>query len=84
MRLDDYLDIEANERADRRRLAEEKSYAIVDHLEQFEERFDDVVQGDSLYGGVSPSIFVGRSNNPRVSTGILSPVGHDQNDGRRC
>ncbi|WP_152040579.1 DNA repair protein NreA [Salinigranum salinum] len=75
MRLDDYLDIEANERAERRRLAEQKSYAILDHLQTFQERFDEVVQGDSIYGGVSPSIFVGRANYPRVSTGILSPVG---------
>jgi len=78
MRLDEYLDIEENERAERRRLVEEKSYAILDHLETFQDRFDEVVQGDSLYGGVSPSIFVGRSNYPRVSTGILSPVGHDE------
>ncbi len=78
MRLDEYLDIEENGRAERRRLVEEKSYAILDHLETFQERFDDVVQGDSLYGGVSPSIFVGRANYPRVSTGILSPVGHDE------
>jgi hypothetical protein len=78
MRLDEYLDIEENERAERRRLVEEKSYAILDHLETFQDRFDEVVQGDSLYGGVSPSIFVGRANYPRVSTGILSPVGHDE------
>jgi hypothetical protein len=78
MRLDDYIDIEANERAERRRLARNKSYAIVDHLQRFEERFDEVVQGDSIYGGVSPAIFVGRANYPRVSTGILSPVGHEE------
>jgi hypothetical protein len=78
MRLDEYLDIEESERAERRRLVEEKSYAILDHLETFQDRFDEVVQGDSLYGGVSPSIFVGRANYPRVSTGILSPVGHDE------
>jgi hypothetical protein len=82
MRLDDYLDIEANERAERRRLADEKSYAILDHLETFQNRFDEVVQGDSLYGGVSPSIFVGRANYPQVSTGILSPVGHDEDAAR--
>jgi hypothetical protein len=82
MRLDDYLDLEANERAERRRLAEEKSYAILDHLQRFEERFDEVVQGDSLYGGVSPSIFVGRANYPQVSTGILSPVGHEEDAAR--
>ncbi|WP_101296272.1 DNA repair protein NreA [Halegenticoccus soli] len=77
MRLDDYIEMEVNERAERRRLAMEKSYAIVDHLEDFRHRFDDAVQGDSLFGSVSPSIFVGRSNYPNVSTGILSPVGHE-------
>jgi len=80
MRLDEYVDIERNERAERRRLAEEKSYGILDHLETFQDRFEEVVQGDSIYGGVSPSIFVGRSNYPRVSTGILSPVGVDDAD----
>jgi len=75
MRLDEYVDIERNERAERRRLAEEKSYGILDHLETFQDRFEEVVQGDSIYGGVSPSIFVGQSNYPQVSTGILSPVG---------
>ncbi|WP_148413010.1 DNA repair protein NreA [Haloferax sp. KTX1] len=78
MRLDEYMDIERDERAERRRLAEEKSYGILDHLETFQDRFEETVQGDSLYGGVSPSIFVGRSNYPNVSTGILSPVGHDE------
>jgi hypothetical protein len=79
MRLDEYIELEAEgERAKRRRLAQEKSYDILDHLETFQDRFEETVQGDSLYGGVSPSIFVGRSNYPRVSTGILSPVGHDE------
>ena len=80
MRLDDYLELETNERAERRRLVQEKSYAILDHLETFQDRFDEVVQGDSIYGGVSPSIFVGRANYPRVSTGILSPVGVGQEE----
>ncbi|WP_224332484.1 DNA repair protein NreA [Haloprofundus halobius] len=77
MRLDDYIEFEANERAERRRLAMEKSYAIVDHLESFQHRFDERVQDDSLFGSVSPSIFVGRANYPNVSTGILSPVGFE-------
>ncbi|MFA1610554.1 DNA repair protein NreA [Halobellus rubicundus] len=77
MDLEEYVDIERNERAERRRLAEEKSYDILDHLETFQDRFEETVQGDSLYGGVSPSIFVGTSNYPKVSTGLLSPVGHD-------
>jgi hypothetical protein len=78
MRLDEYLDYEVDEAAERRRLAEEKNYQILDHLESFEHNFDAAVTGDSLVGSVSPSIFVGRSNYPNVSTGILSPVGHEE------
>jgi hypothetical protein len=77
MRLDEYVELEANERAERRRLAREKSYEILDHVETFQDRFEETLQGDSLFGSVSPSIFVGRSNYPNVSTGILSPVGRE-------
>ena len=41
MRLDDYLDFEENERAERRRLAQEKSYGILDHVETFQDRFEE-------------------------------------------
>ena len=77
MRLDEYIEFEANERAEKRRLAQEKDYEILDHLESFERRFEEHVTDDALVGSVSPSIFVGRSNYPNVSTGILSPVGHE-------
>ncbi|WP_255197313.1 DNA repair protein NreA [Halorarius litoreus] len=78
MRLDDYLDgFEQDERADLRKLAEEKSYAITDHLESVQTRFDETLSDDTLVGSTSPSIFVGRSNYPRVSTGLLSPVGDE-------
>jgi len=82
MRLDEYLEYEADEAAERRRLAEEKNYEILDHLESFESRFEEHVTDDSLVGSVSPSIFVGRSDYPTVSTGILSPVGHEDDAGR--
>ncbi|WP_435117298.1 DNA repair protein NreA [Halolamina sp. C58] len=82
MRLDEYLEYEADEAAERRRLAEEKNYEILDHLEQFESRFEEHVTDDALVGSVSPSIFVGRSDYPKVSTGILSPVGHEEDAGR--
>ncbi|WP_423751211.1 DNA repair protein NreA [Salinirarus marinus] len=82
MRLDEFIEIEQNERAERRRLAEEKSYAVVDHLDSFRERFEETVQGDSTFGSVSPSIFVGRSNYPNVSAGILSPVGNEERAGK--
>lgn len=78
MRLDDYLDgFERDESADLRRLAEEKSYAITDHIEDVKTTFDDALSGDALVGSTSPSIFVGRSNYPTVSTGLLSPVGNE-------
>ena len=82
MRLDEYLEYEADEAAERRRLAEEKNYEILDHLEGFENRFEEHVTDDSIVGSVSPSIFVGRSDYPKVSTGILSPVGHEDDAGR--
>ncbi|WP_121741091.1 DNA repair protein NreA [Natronorubrum halophilum] len=78
MRLDDYIeDLEPDEEAERRRLAKEKSYAITDHLEEFEQRFDDALSGDSLVGSTAPSIFVGRSNYPDIPVGLLSPVGDE-------
>jgi hypothetical protein len=77
MRLDEFVDIEANERAERRRLAKEKSYEILDHVESVADRVERSVSGDTVVGSVSPSIFVGRSNYPNVSTGILSPVGNE-------
>ncbi|MFB6243262.1 MAG: hypothetical protein ABEH80_04105, partial [Halobaculum sp.] len=77
MQLDDFLAYEVDDDAEQRRLAEEKSYEILDHLESFEHRFAEATGGDSRFGSVSPSIFVGRANYPRVSTGLLSPVGHE-------
>ncbi|AGB16853.1 hypothetical protein Halru_2267 [Halovivax ruber XH-70] len=78
MRLDEYIeDLEPDEEAERRRLAKEKSYAITDHLETVERRFDDVISGDSLVGSSAPSIFVGRSNYPDIPVGLLSPVGDE-------
>ncbi|MEF8780245.1 MAG: DNA repair protein NreA [Haloferacaceae archaeon] len=82
MRLDEYLEIEVNERARRRRLAEEKSYEILEHVETFQDRFEEAVSGDAVVGSVSPSIFVGRHDYPNVSAGILSPVGRE-NDAER-
>ncbi|MFP8954085.1 hypothetical protein ACLI4Z_14125 [Natrialbaceae archaeon A-arb3/5] len=78
MRLDDYIEeLEPDEEAERRRLAKEKSYAITDHIEDFERRFDDALSGDTLVGSTSPSIFVGRSNYPDIPVGLLSPVGDE-------
>ncbi|PCR89718.1 DNA repair protein NreA [Natrinema ejinorense] len=78
MRLDDYIeDLEPDAEAERRRLAKEKSYAITDHLEEFERQFDDALSGDTLVGSTSPSIFVGRSNYPDIPVGLLSPVGDE-------
>jgi len=78
MRLDEFIEgFERDEAAERRRLAREKSYAITDHLEDVERQFEQVVQGDSLFGSTAPEIFVGRSNYPNISTGLLSPMDRD-------
>ncbi|WP_115862836.1 DNA repair protein NreA [Halorussus litoreus] len=79
MRLDEFIEGLGPDEEDRkRRLAEEKSYEILDYVEQVEDRFAEVTSGDSLVGSTSPSVFVGRSNYPNVSTGILSPVGEEE------
>ncbi|MFC7044969.1 DNA repair protein NreA [Halobacteriaceae archaeon GCM10025711] len=79
MRLDEYIEgLKPDEAYERRKLAEEKSYEILDYLEGFEQRFESVAQGDSLFGSTAPSVFVGRSSYPNVSTGILSPVGEEE------
>jgi hypothetical protein len=79
MRLDEYFEeIERDEAAERRQLVKEKSYAITDYLEDVEHEFEQRVSDDALLGSTSPTIFVGRSSYPNVSTGVLSPVGHEE------
>lgn len=79
MRLDEYFEeIERDEAAERRQLVKEKSYAITDYLEDVEHEFDRRVSNDALLGSTAPTIFVGRSSYPHVSTGMLSPVGHEE------
>jgi hypothetical protein len=75
MRLGEYIDgFERDEAAERRRLAREKSYEITEYLDEVEQQFEAVVQGDSLFGATAPEIFVGRSSYPEVSAGLLSPM----------
>ena len=79
MRLDEYFEeVERDTAADRRRLIEDKSYAIVEYLEDVERQFESKVDGNSIFGSTAPTIFVGRSNYPQVSTGVLSPLGHEE------
>ena len=78
MRLDEYIEgFERDEAAEKRRLAEEKSYEITEYLDDVERQFEQAVQGDSLYGSTAPEVFVGRSGYPDVSTGVLSPMAGD-------
>lgn len=78
MRLDEYLEtVERDEAAERRRLAAERSYEVTEYLEDFEQRFESVAGSDTVFGSTAPSIFVGRSNYPTVPTGLLSPVGNE-------
>src|SRR6056297_547647 len=82
MRLDEFLDdFDRDLDAEKRRLAQEKSYAITDHLEDVETRFNDVLSDDTLVGSTSPEIFVGRAGYPNISTGVLSPVGDEEQAG---
>ncbi|MDZ7701927.1 MAG: DNA repair protein NreA [Halobacteriales archaeon] len=78
MRLEDYIEgFAPDEAAERRRLAQEKSYEIVDYLDGVKEQLESVTQGGSLFGSTAPEIFVGRTGYPQVSTGILAPVDQD-------
>ncbi len=78
MRLDEFVaGFERDEAAERRRLAEEKSYEITNYLDDVEQEFRETLQGDSLFGSTAPEIFVGRSGYPNVSTGVLSPMAQD-------
>ena len=78
MRLDEFLDeLERDKSAERRQLAADRSYAVTDYLEDFEERFESVSSGGTAFGSTAPSIFVGHANYPRVPTGLLSPVGNE-------
>ena len=80
MRLDEYVDgLERDEELELRRLAEEKSYAVTEYIDDARTRLDETLSGDTLVGSTAPSVFVGRSAYPRVSAGVLAPVG-DEDD----
>ena len=82
MRLSEFIEgFEQDEDARRRQLAREKSYELTNYLDELETDFEQVVQGDSLFGSTAPEIFVGRSNYPNISTGLLSPVSADADAG---
>ncbi len=78
MRLDEYIDgLERDEALELRKLAEEKSYAVTEYLDDARTRFDETLSGETLVGSTAPSVFVGRSHYPRVSAGLLAPVGNE-------
>jgi hypothetical protein len=75
MRLDEFVeDFERDEAAHKRQLVQDKSYEITEYLEDVEREFERSVSDDAIIGSTSPSIFVGRSNYPTVSSGVLSPI----------
>ncbi len=78
MRLDEYVnDLERDDSVELRELAEEKSYAVTEYIDDARTRFDETLAGETLVGSTAPSVFVGRSSYPRVSTGLLAPVGNE-------
>ncbi|MEA1930110.1 MAG: DNA repair protein NreA [Euryarchaeota archaeon] len=76
MRLSEFIEYEAGDRAERRRLAKDKSYEILERLDGVGDQFAEIADNNE-FGSVSPSIFVGRAGYPEVSTGLLSPVGNE-------
>ena len=73
MRLDEYVDgLDRDESVELRKLAEEKSYAITDHIESARTRFDETLTDGAVVGSTAPSMFVGRSSYPNVSTDSVS------------
>jgi hypothetical protein len=80
MRLDEYVDdLDRDESVELRKLAEEKSYAVTEYIDDARTRFDETLSGETLVGSTAPSVFVGRSRYPQVSAGLLAPVG-DEDD----
>ena len=74
MRLTEFIDeFEADVEARKRRLAEEKSYEVLDYIDGIQERIEPV-RGETHVGRASPDIFVGRTGYPNVSSGILAPT----------
>ena len=79
MRLDEFLEgFEPDEAAERRRLAQERSYGITKYLADVEDRFVETIGDASSFGSTAPEIFVGRYGYPSVNAGILSPVGQEE------
>ncbi len=78
MRLDEYVDdLDRDESVELRKLAEEKSYAVTEYIDDARTRFDETFSDGTLVGSTAPSVFVGRSSYPQVSAGVLAPVGDE-------
>ena len=78
MHLDEYVDdLDRDESVELRKLAEEKSYAVTEYIDDARTRFDETLSDGTLVGSTAPSVFVGRSSYPRVSAGVLAPVGDE-------
>ena len=82
MRLADYIEEhKPDEAAERRRLAERKDYRVLEYVDEVADRIRYATRDDTVVGSTAPEIFVGRSNYPEVSTGILTPVGAEDRAG---
>ncbi|MES3517629.1 MAG: DNA repair protein NreA [Natronomonas sp.] len=78
MNLEEYLDrTEPAESVELRRLAEQKSYAVTEYIEEAKSGFETALSDETLVGSTAPSVFVGRSSYPQVSAGVLAPVGNE-------
>lgn len=78
MRLDEYVEgLERDESLELRKLAEEKSYAITSYLDDARLKLEENITNDTVVGSTAPSVFIGRSSYPTVPTGVLAPVGNE-------
>ena len=74
MDLGAYIDIPEDAAARRRRLAQERSYAITEHVDALTARVNRTIETGSYSGAVAPEIFVGSGGYPTVATGVVTPV----------
>jgi Uncharacterized conserved protein len=77
MDLAAFIDIPEDAAARRRRLAQERSYAIADHVDALTDRVNRTLATGSYSGAVAPEIFVGSGGYPTVATGVVTPVDPD-------
>ena len=74
MDLGAFIDVPEDADAERRRLAQDRSYAITAHVDALTDRVNRTLATGSYSGAIAPEIFVGSGGYPTVTTGVVTPV----------